>query len=79
MRTRLKLLRSVVLAAGITAALAFGANEAMGCLTCTQPPPTACNHYEYPHVFCDNLCKNFYDCEGGMCRMGSNYCLCLEK
>ncbi len=77
MRTRLKLLRSVVLAAGITAALAFGANEAMGCLICTQPPPTSCK-YEEPE-FCSELCAEYQCYFGGTCRTGPDYCLCPEK
>ena len=76
MRTRLKLLRVVLLAGGIAVSLAFGANEAMGCLTCTQPPQTACKN-QIPD-FCDNLC-DLYDCpDGGMC-MPLDYCVCFEK
>ena len=79
MRTRLKLLRNALLAAGITAALAFGANEAMGCLTCTQPPPISCKYRPHPGDFCDSLCAQ-YRCEfGGSCVMGPDYCLCPEK
>ena len=77
MRTRLKLLRNVLLAAGIVAALAFGAKEATGCLTCTQPPPTSCK-YE-GSGFCDTLCFE-YECDfGGTCLTGPDYCLCPEK
>jgi hypothetical protein len=79
MRPKLKVIRSVLLAAGIVVSLAFGANEAMGCVTCTQPPPTACNHYQDPDLFCENLCVNTYYCYGGMCKLGPNYCLCFEK
>jgi hypothetical protein len=76
MRTRLKLLRVVLLAAVIAVSLAFGANEAMGCLTCTQPPPTACQ--SEPPDFCYDLCVQ-YDClDGGLC-MPLNYCVCFEK
>ena len=79
MRTRLKLLRNVLLAAGIVAALAFGANEAMGCLICTQPPPTSCKYEGNPKQFCDSLCFQ-YGCEfGGTCLTGPDYCLCPEK
>jgi hypothetical protein len=79
MRTRLKLLRVVLLAGVIAVSLAFGANEAMGCLTCTQPPPTACQHKDNPNGFCAWLCEEVYDCEnGGMC-MPPDYCVCLEK
>ena len=76
MRTRLKLLRNVLLAAGIVAALAFGAKEAMGCLTCTQPPPTSCK-YE-GSGFCAGLCQE-YGCFPGQCLTGPDYCLCPEK
>ena len=78
MRTRLKLLRNVLLAAGIVAALAFGAKEATGCLTCTQPPPTSCKYQGDPDVFCEELCQE-YDCFTGQCRTGPDYCLCPEK
>ena len=78
MRTRLKLLRNALLAAGITAALAFGANEAMGCLTCTQPPPTSCKYKADPDEFCDGLCRDYY-CAPGQCLTGPDYCLCPEK
>ncbi len=77
MRTRLKLLRNVLLAAGIVAALAFGAKEATGCLTCTQPPPTSCK-YE-GSGFCDTLCWEYQCYFGGTCRTGPDYCLCPEK
>jgi hypothetical protein len=77
MRTRLKLLRVVLLAGVIAVSLAFGANEAMGCLTCTQPPPTACK--SEPDEFCYNLCKDEYHCpDGGLC-MPLDYCVCFEK
>jgi hypothetical protein len=79
MRTRLKLVRVALLAAGVVVSLAFGANEAMGCLTCTTPPPTACEHYPNPNLFCDNLCQNVYDCEDGGWCLPIDECVCLEK
>ena len=78
MRSRLKLLRNAVIAAGIIAALGFGANEASGCLECDPPDDESCGQYRYPHVYCNNWCLNVQECYGGAC--GQHFmCECLEK
>ena len=77
MRSRLKLLRNVVVAAGIVVALGFGATEASGCLVC-DPPEESCAGIPLPDVHCLDFCVNEQGCEWGMC---SRYdlCECAEK
>jgi len=79
MRSRLKLLRNAVIAAGIIVALGFGANEASGCVTCEPPPDESCAGYADPDLHCRNWCVNEQGCEyGGMCPP-SEFCVCFEK
>ena len=78
MRSRLKLLRNAVIAAGIVVALGFGANEASGCEECNPPPDEYCASYPRPHLYCESWCINEQNCEyGGMCPQ--DYCVCFEK
>ncbi len=78
MRIPPKLIRVVFLGSAIAASLAFGANEARGCLTCITPPATACEHLPFPDLFCLDLCVNNANCEFGMC-LPIDECVCLEK
>ena len=76
MKTALKLFPTLVLAAGISVALAFGAKEASACATCTPPPPTACLHKIDPNLFCRDLCINDQECTTGECAPGPDRCVC---
>jgi hypothetical protein len=79
MRSRLKLLRNLVIASGIIVALGFGANEASGCVTCEPPLNHSCAGWPDGDAYCNHWCKNIQDCEyGGMC-LPSEFCVCLEK
>ncbi len=78
MKTGLKLISKLALVIGIGAALAFGAQEASACATCTQPPPTACAHKINPNVFCNDVCINDQECPGGECHTGPDECVCFE-
>ena len=84
MGSRAKVVRNLAFTAGIALALGFGAKQTAAysvCKECTQPPPTECEHYPDPNLFCENLCVNLYDCEnGGECFIGAtSECMCLEK
>ena len=77
MRSRLKLLRNLVIASGIVVALGFGANEASGCVECDPPPEHWCVGLD-PNLYCADWCWNEQSCPGGACGP-QNYCVCLEK
>ena len=76
MKTALKMFPTLVLVAGISVALAFGAKEASACATCTQPPPTACLHKINPNLFCRELCVNDHECFDGECLPPLDKCIC---
>ena len=79
MRSRLKLLRNAVLAAGIVVALGFGANQAAGCVTCEPPLNHQCAAVPDKDLYCEEWCVNDQGCQyGGMCPP-SDYCVCFEK
>jgi len=72
-KTVLKLFSTLVLVAGISVALAFGAKEASACATCSQPwPPEPC----VLDLYCANLCVNVQGCLDGACR--NLECECVE-
>ena len=76
MKTALKLFPTLVLAAGISVALAFGAKEASACATCTPPPPTSCKNEADPQDFCFQLCTTQQGCIDGECLLGPDRCNC---
>jgi hypothetical protein len=77
MRNRLKLLRTLAFAAGITGALMFGTTQALASIGCSEPI-TACKHYQEPDLFCNWFCDLNYG-YGGICNTGDDCCFCFEK
>ena len=75
MKTALKLFPTLVLVAGISVALAFGAKEASACATCTPPPPTSCKNEADPTQFCIDLCQT-NGCVTGECLGAIDECNC---
>jgi hypothetical protein len=81
MKQKLSILRYLALAVIVATALAFGATRAPAdaeCRGCTQPPPTACKHETDPNAYCDALCVDEYECDGGDCHP-ADFCICREK
>lgn len=78
MTSHWKLVPKLLLVAGMIVALAFGANEASACATCTQPDPIECLDQPNPNAFCDNICVVEQDCSGGGCVAHLNACVCFE-
>ena len=77
MRSRLKLLRNALLAAGIVVALGFGANQASGCVECDPPTNEYCDGTQEADLYCEEWCIFEQNCWGGACRL--YYCVCLWK
>ena len=76
MRSRLKLLRTLAFAAGITGALMFGATQAIASIGCSEPI-TACAGPE-PELFCNEFCDLHYGF-AGTCNTVDDCCFCYEK
>jgi hypothetical protein len=76
MRTRLKLFRNLVFAAGIAVALMFGTTQAFASIGCSTPI-TTCNDKD-PGYCNDTFCPLHYGF-GGMCNSIDNCCLCFEN
>ena len=79
MRSRLKLLRNVVIAAGIVVALGFGASEASGCEECDPPLNHQCPDVTDKDLYCQEWCVNDQHCWDGHCLLSPNVCECAEK
>ena len=77
MKTALKLFPTLVLVAGISVALAFGAKEASACTTCTWEPIPCAGQID-PDLYCNNYCINERQCGPGICKILLDQCLCLS-
>ena len=78
MRSRLKLLRNLVIASGIIVALGFGANQASACQECDPPPDHSCAGWPDKNLYCKNWCINIQHCYDGLCNPW-DVCVCAEK
>ena len=79
MPSRLKLLRNVVVAAGIVVALGFGANQAAGCVECDPPLNHSCGDWPDKDLYCQHWCINEQHCWDGHCLLSLNVCEGAEK
>lgn len=77
MRNRLKLLPKLVLVAGVSLALTFGAREASACTACDWHP-IACASQIDPDLYCKNYCVNVAGCFDGACIESQDECLCAK-
>jgi len=71
---RLKRLRNVAFAAGVSLALTFGATQALARPPCTELPPHTCD----PGVNCWQFCED-NEYAGGSCYTPAHCCVCVEK
>ncbi len=76
MRRKLKLVRNVVVAGAIVAALGFGENRTSACVWCDPPPDEPCT----TNAYCAEWCVDEQGCAWGECDIpGSGYCECVHK
>lgn len=77
MKAALRVFLTLVLVAGITVALGFGAQTAWACSTCTWDP-IPCASQPNPDLYCANYCVNMQLCEWGSCVDALDQCICAE-